>query len=214
MLFDFTGPDRWTRAAEEATGIGKTPSVWHGLDIQREADRIVLAKYAPAGVIVDENLDILQFRGQTGPFLAPAPGLPSLNLLKMAREGLQLDLRTAIDDAKKADGMVRREGLRVRADGHYLDVNLVVIPISIPTARHRCFTVLFEEADPTGRTRAPKANAEPGQTGEGIVSQEDATISRLRHELAGTKEYLEVDHRGAGSQQRGAEGRQRRDHVE
>ena len=57
-------------------------------DLQREADRIVLGRYAPAGVLVNDDLEILQFRGRTGPYLEPATGAASLNLLKMAREGL------------------------------------------------------------------------------------------------------------------------------
>ena len=55
-------------------------------DIQREADRMALAKYAPAGVLVNADLEIIQFRGDTGPYLALAPGKPSMNVLKMAQK--------------------------------------------------------------------------------------------------------------------------------
>lgn len=40
-------------------------------DLQREADRILRNRYSPDGIIVDENLDILQFRGQTSFYLTP-----------------------------------------------------------------------------------------------------------------------------------------------
>jgi two-component system CheB/CheR fusion protein len=53
--------------------------------IEKEADGIVLARYGPPGVVVNEQLDIVQFRGDTSPFLTPAPGAASLNLAKMAR---------------------------------------------------------------------------------------------------------------------------------
>jgi len=43
-------------------------------DAQKEAERILLARYAPPGVLVNANFDILQFRGNTGHYLAPAPG--------------------------------------------------------------------------------------------------------------------------------------------
>src|SRR5205085_10266745 len=36
-----------------------------------EANRIILDRFAPPGVIVDTDLQILQFRGQTGPYLEP-----------------------------------------------------------------------------------------------------------------------------------------------
>ncbi len=63
---------------------------------QTEVNRLLLDKYTPAGVIVDAKLQIVHFRGQTGYYLEPAPGDASLNLLKMAREGLAQALRAAL----------------------------------------------------------------------------------------------------------------------
>src|SRR5262249_44864355 len=80
---------------------------------QQEADRISLERYAPPGVIVDEDLQIIQFRGQTGLFLEPAPGDPSMSLLKMAREGLLHGVRTAFHAARKTAAPVRKDGLKV-----------------------------------------------------------------------------------------------------
>jgi len=46
--------------------------------VQREADRILLSRYALVGVVVDEGMTVLQFRGRTAPYLEPAPGTASL----------------------------------------------------------------------------------------------------------------------------------------
>ena len=62
-------------------------------DPRREADRLVLAQYGPPGVIINDAMEILHFRGHTGPYLEPLPGVASLHLLKMAREGLLHGLR-------------------------------------------------------------------------------------------------------------------------
>src|SRR5206468_13024186 len=70
-------------------------------DAQREADRILLDRYAPACAIITEETEILQFRGHTGPYLEPAPGQASLNLLKMARQELSLELRALVRKASK-----------------------------------------------------------------------------------------------------------------
>src|SRR6185437_12089750 len=70
--------------------------------IQNEANRLILDRYAPPAAIVDSNLQVVQFRGHTGSFLEPAPGDASLNLLKMAREGLLYGLRTALHAARKS----------------------------------------------------------------------------------------------------------------
>ena len=57
-------------------------------DYQKNADDILLAKYTPVGVIVNDRFDIVQFRGYTREYLESSPGKASLNVLKMAKEGL------------------------------------------------------------------------------------------------------------------------------
>src|SRR5206468_2478620 len=71
-------------AAGWPTGRLDTAShTWSAQDVQREADRIVLSRYAPVGVVIDETMTVLQFRGRTAPYLEPAPGLASLDLFRM-----------------------------------------------------------------------------------------------------------------------------------
>jgi two-component system CheB/CheR fusion protein len=65
--------------------------------LQREADQAVLSRYAPPGVVVDERFDVVQFRGEVSAFVRPAPGEASLNLLKTLREGLAMDVRSALE---------------------------------------------------------------------------------------------------------------------
>src|SRR5262249_6212036 len=112
--------------------------------VQSEANRLILDRYAPPGVIVNDELRIIQFRGQTGRFLEPAPGDASLNLLKMCREGLLHGLRTALQAAKKKDGPVRREGLRVKTNGDFVNVSVEVIPL-VPTGEGRHYLILFQD---------------------------------------------------------------------
>ena len=57
--------------------------------------RMLLQTYAPASVLTDTKGDILYVHGDTGKYLRPAPGHPSLNAVEMAREGLPLELRKA-----------------------------------------------------------------------------------------------------------------------
>src|SRR5438270_761177 len=86
-------------------------------DVQGEANRLVLARYSPPGVIVDAEMRIVHFRGQTGAYLEPAPGEASLNLLKMARDGLLYGLRSALHEARHSDRPIRKVGMRVKQDG-------------------------------------------------------------------------------------------------
>ena len=78
--------------------------------IEREADRLVLGRYAPAGVVVNADMEIVQFRGKTGPYLEATPGAASLNLFKMAREGLASALRQAVRRARHQRRLGEGEG--------------------------------------------------------------------------------------------------------
>ena len=71
------------------------------LDVVRRTESLLLDQYAPPGVIVNGRMEILHFRGRTGPYLEPAPGQPQHDLLKMARKGLVADLRIAISQAQE-----------------------------------------------------------------------------------------------------------------
>ena len=154
-------------------------------NVFREADRVLLSRYSPPGVLINENMDILQFRGRTSTFLEPAPGAATLNLFKMAREGLLAELRAAIHAARKKEGSVRREGVRVVSNGNAAIVaNLEVIPFKAVTGE-QCFVVLFEEVPPEPKKgKAPKAKkVEP--------ESESRQVQRLKRELDSTREYLQ-----------------------
>ena len=155
-------------------------------DLLQEVDRLLLSKYAPAGVLVNEAAEILQFRGHTSPYLEPAPGQASLNLLKMAREGLLMELRVAIDKARKQNAPVRRERLSIKQDGGLAQVTLEVIPVSGP-ARERNYLVLFESVPPSGEPRAPGRAAPRGPRQPAVEHQ----IKNLHQELTATKEFLQ-----------------------
>jgi len=161
-------------------------------DVQKEADRILLARYVPPGAVVNSDLEILQLRGDTGPYLALAPGKASLNLLKMAREGLAVTLRAAILRARKEAGPVREEGLQVRSKGGTREVHLEVVPLKGGSAGEGGFLILFEEPVPAAlpgglKSRGPKSQARAASEQE---TAEGENV-RLGQELAATREYLQ-----------------------
>ena len=163
------------RAADEANNPAH---------VFREADRVLLSRFSPPGVLINDAMEILQFRGRTSLFLEPAPGTASFNLLKMAREGLLSELRTAIHTARKKDHPVRREGLQLKSNGNVHNVNLEVIPFITP-ARERHYVVLFEDVtlpEAPGRKKKPRPAEEDSDTRQ---------VSRLKRELESTREYLQ-----------------------
>ena len=159
-----------------------------GFDAQKEAERILLSRYVPAGVVVNEDLEILQFRGRTGPFLEPAAGRASFSLPRMAREGLLTDLRAAIHKAKKEERVVRKEGIQVKPNGRLVTVHLEVVPFKGPLPRDRYFMVLFKES---ARPASPESRRAKGRAARSPLQKAvELEGARVRAELAETKVTL------------------------
>jgi two-component system CheB/CheR fusion protein len=176
-----------SRSSEDAARATPTP-----IDFQREADRILLGRYAPPGVLVNENFDILQFRGRTSAYLEPLPGEPTNNVLKMAREGLFLELRSALTAAAKENQPVQAQGIKVRGDGGVRILDLEIIPVKPPGMAHACFLILFNEAAARDDKGSPLTAAEePRASGAAMETADPQEFLQLRRELAATKEYLQ-----------------------
>ena len=154
-------------------------------DPETDANRITLARYSPPGVLINEDMTILQFRGDASRYIRPASGKASLNLIAMLREGLQLGLRSAVLKAKKQNGVVRKTGLRLVQKGHIQSLSVEVVPIPSGYSGERNFLIVFLEG---GQTLVSKP--EPTRAGRGKTGGDSAEISRLKRELAETKEYL------------------------
>lgn len=161
--------------------------------MQAEVNRLILDRYAPSGVVVNDDMRILHFRGQTGRYIEPAPGDASLNLLKMCREGLTHALRGAIQNAQKKQSAVRREGLRVKCDGELLEVAIEVIPMKTLESGTN-YLVLFHESkdqvpDPLSeRTRSLKKSARKTPGTKRTPADE---VERLQSELVASRQYLQ-----------------------
>jgi two-component system CheB/CheR fusion protein len=180
-------PERYepsTKLEAVSTISKKTALVDMPADLQREADRLLLAKYVPAAVVVGENLDILQTRGHTSRYLELPAGKASLNLLKMARSGLVFELQDAIRKAQKGKTAVRKENIQVDQNGSSLVVNIEVVPFKVPKTRspNRTFLIVFEDMP---------ALVPPVQHQKAATAARDGSarhVKQLRQELAATPE--------------------------
>jgi len=171
-------------------------TAWNQLEVQKEFDRRLLAQYAPAAAFVNEDLEIVHTRGNVNRYLKLAPGRASLNLLKMAREGLLLDLRNAIGKAKKEDAGVRKQNIQIRSENAPEDktadtarlVNFEVIPIRIGGAKEMYFMIVFQDSPAAPADKRALRHARPTKESHAAAEQ----IAKLEQELAATKEYLQT----------------------
>lgn len=187
MNFNFIKNRQMSELVNREPRIEKTEET----NLELLADQVILSRYAPAGVIINADLEILQFRGQTSPYLEPSPGKASLNLLKMARLELRLDLRSAIYKARDQDLSITKDGIEMSKQ---LLVKLDVIPLR--ANGDQFFLVLFESRPsqillaPAAISPPPKSRKERAIKTDAIKTDTDMEVVRLTHELEKTKEYL------------------------
>jgi len=155
--------------------------------LQGEVSRLILERYAPAAVVVDNDLQIVQFRGQTGSFLEATPGDASLNLLKMLREGLLYGVRSALQAAKRSKQTVKKDDLQVRVGQAWTRVGIEVVPIMSGGRQH--YLVLFEDLE---RGAAAPAKARGRKTKAAAkTARVPAGVALLKRELEASREYLQ-----------------------
>ncbi|MBK9516857.1 MAG: PAS domain-containing protein [Anaeromyxobacter sp.] len=154
-------------------------------DFAEMTRRLLLASYAPASVLTDREGTILFVHGDTGPYLRPAPGQPTLSVAEMAREGLQLEVRAALRRAGNTGKAVRRPGIPVRWHGATQTVDLTVRPVATPAGAPPLLLVTFQEARAAAPTKA--AGAKGGRRAAGQDRSQE-----LARALAATRESLQA----------------------
>jgi two-component system, chemotaxis family, CheB/CheR fusion protein len=162
--------------------LAKTPA-----DVQREADRLLLTKYVPSAVVVNDDLEILQSRGKTSRYLELPTGRASLNLLKMARPGLLYELRALIEKARKNSIPISKDEVMIENGNETAVMRLEIIPFRTPARDQRHFLVLFEEKE---GHKAPEPRPTARQAAKEVAAK-DVQIAQQKQELASTKEYLQ-----------------------
>ncbi|HEX4231979.1 MAG TPA: chemotaxis protein CheB [Bryobacteraceae bacterium] len=194
--------------APERSELDRVRTTLSGIDLQKKTDLIIQSKYAPAAVVVDADLQILQFRGRTGFYLEPPSGEATLNLVRMARENLAVPLRRATEAAGRQNVSTRETGIGVEYRGERREINIEVTPIAGAAPGERYFLVVFEETTESAPpVRESIAAAEASLTPSGAIATLEARVRELRQQLAETREYLRnsnEDHEASSEELRAA----------
>ncbi len=157
-------------------------------DFQKTADDIMLSKYTPAGVVVNEAMDIVHFRGSTGNFLEPSPGKASFNLLKMAKEGLAFELRNILHKAKKENTTVVKENIPIQINGVQRNISIEAMPL--PNIIEPHYLVLFHNQSLTANSQLPTITKKSTAASKSTLAAKDLRILQLEKELAQSREDM------------------------
>ncbi len=196
------GPGFPTAETTERPGVTETiaaskPAPIESERAQKETERLLLARYAPASILIDEGLNVVYFHGETGRYLEHTRGAASLNLQKICRPGLLVELSPAIKEAQKSERPVRREDVRVELPGNKSEVSFEVVPVKVPGIESRYFLVLFgQPADQRSELQSAgvlvRLYTSLLGAGSAQETEKDNQIARLRRELDVTRDYLQA----------------------
>ena len=150
-------------------------------DFQKNADEILLSKYTPSSVVVNQQMDIVHFRGATGDYLEPSQGKASLNVLKMAQEGLAFEIRNGLHKAKTTNEIFIKEGIAVNNGKKF--VTIEVVPLLNTIEPH--FLILFRDTE----IDQPSLKKARVKSSDG-KDERDIRIVQLEKDLAQTREDM------------------------
>jgi two-component system CheB/CheR fusion protein len=163
-------------------------------DLERAANDAICRRYQPTGVVIDGNLAIVQFRGQTGPYLEPTPGRASLNLLQLVKAPLRLDLRTVIYQAERSGQAESRAGIVFTDGDRQRQIRIDVVPLHM-SDRGNHYLVLFEDdaaALPETESATTALPLMPGAETSPEITRCRQEIDRLQQDLETTRSHLQA----------------------
>ncbi|HCZ14932.1 MAG TPA: SAM-dependent methyltransferase [Candidatus Accumulibacter sp.] len=147
--------------------------------------RALLQSFAPASVVTDATGNIVFVHGDTGRFLRPAPGRATLNVVDMALDGLQPELRSALDSASGQGVTTNERQVPVRISGDLRTVRLSVRPLASPDASQQLVLVSFQDV-------AASAASAPAAAALDKTSPALRRVEELERDLAQTWENLQA----------------------
>ena len=165
--------------------------IWRETDLQRAADRIVLARFGPPALVVDDRMNVLQSRGQTSPLIQLSPGSVSWNLSRVLRTDIANEVRQAVQRSmdENMPVSITMETLDEQQKGkQHFQVD--VLPIANVGTRPRCSLILFQVMEQGAVVRP--ALGTPASDEDVPADEKDRQNRQLRDDLNATRLHLQT----------------------
>ncbi len=157
------------------------------IDTKAVAEQILQTQYP--GFLINEEMEILQFLGNTSHFVQHSPGAPSYNILKVIRSEFSRDLRMALQMAKKHTVLIKKDGLSFKEGRKLKTFTLKVIPSKPSKISKECYyLIIFEDATESTQTSNNQIiRSKRGKSG--LTNRKDPYLIELENELLASQEY-------------------------
>ncbi len=156
------------------------------------ARKVLIENFAPPSVLINSRGEILHVQGKTGKYLEPSPGQASLNIIDMAREGLQFELRSALRSVQQERMETVQRNIRVKTNGGSQVINLKIIPVPDSEQAQGLMLVSFEDVIPVKAKPAEKEKEGRADARAGRVHEIEKELKYTRENLQATIEELQA----------------------
>jgi two-component system CheB/CheR fusion protein len=186
-LLDF--PSSFSRSSQ--VNIENPVSAKSVFNIQTLADQLLLKHFSPAGVLVNENGDIIYISGRTGKYLEPAVGKANLNIFAMLREGLREEFPVAFRKALMKKDTVVLHDIKVGTNGDSNTINVNIKWIDKPESLFGTVLIIFTDVHESDNVKLPDKKGKKGLTGKRL-SELEKELQYTREEMQSTLEEMQT----------------------
>ncbi|WP_052257208.1 chemotaxis protein CheB [Flavobacterium sp. AED] len=190
VIPEFTNfPSSFSQIKRLTTDIMKETKVVENIQIL--ADQILLQRFSPASILVNDKGDIIYITGRTGKYLEPVAGKANWNIHAMAREGLRNELPAAFRKALQSFDPVKIENVKIVENGSKYFVNLTLQQIESPDALKGMIMLVFSDV-PEILESDVNALKEKKQSVSGKQKELEAELIRCKEDLNSTREEMQT----------------------
>ena len=158
-------------------------------NLQSLADQLLLQRFSPPAVLVNDKGDIIYISGRTGKYLEPAAGKANWNIFAMAREGLRFGLGNAFHKALRQKDQITVKG-ETKSNGNTQVVDITIQAIKEPEALRGTLMIVFTDAAPPAKKKGPE-RSRSSVAGNAMMLELENEIQNLRESLQATREEMQ-----------------------
>ncbi|MEI6092000.1 MAG: chemotaxis protein CheB [bacterium] len=160
-------------------------------NIQVLADQILLQRFSPASVLVNDKGDIIYITGRTGKYLEPVAGKANWNIYVMAREGFREALPGAFRKAAQHYDPVILRNIKIGTNGGTQFVDVTVQRIENPASIRGMIMIVF--TDVPALVEHNMVNPKAGKHSSSVREKElEIELQRCYEDLQSTREEMQT----------------------
>jgi len=135
---------------DSKSGLANIKALQSSKSLDQAIDAVIIADFLPASVVINHQMEIRQFRGNTDLYFSHVSGKASLNIVKLVRKELAFYLRNLISKSIKTDRRIRKGGIEININDTAFVISIEVAPL-LMDLEEKLMLVVFSQHDQIAR---------------------------------------------------------------